>query len=246
MIVEDYKQIFEEATTRIADLASGDGNLPIPHISGWTMSDAVIHAGLVFSFVTKSVKQGSPIADGGVARWANDQSNHPQTSQLSDWFRAAAQEMAEVVWEHEPRDEVWTSSEFNKQALFWMRRMTHEATVHRWDIETATGDNTAIGGAIAVDGIDEFYDFFVAERFPTAFAGIGTVHLHAIDAPGEWMITRHENGIDVESAHGKGDVAARGPAGDLLLFVWNRVNHTTLETFGDTDLLDEHQLAFQI
>jgi len=110
VIVEDYKQIFEEATARIADLASGDGNLPIPHISGWTMSDAVIHAGLVFSFVTKSVKQGSPIADGGVARWANDQSNHPQTSQLSDWFRAAAQEMAEVVWEHEPRDEVWTSS----------------------------------------------------------------------------------------------------------------------------------------
>jgi hypothetical protein len=60
------------------------------------------------------------------------------------------------------------------------------------------------------------------------------------------MITRRKDGIDVESAHGKGDVAARGPAGDLLLFVWNRVHHTTLETFGDTDLLDDHQRLLQV
>ena len=246
MLAEEYKRAFEEATIRITDLASGDGDLPIPHVADWTLADAVIHTGLVFSFVSQSVSQGSPIGDGGVAPWANDRSNRPETKELADWFSTAAHEMIEVIWKLDPDEEVWTSSRDTNKARFWMRRMTQEAVVHRWDIEAATGSQTAIDSRIAVDGINEFYDFFVAERLPAAFAGTGTVHLHATDAPGEWMISRNENGVEVESAHGKGDVAARGLASDLLLFVWNRVDYTTLETFGDTDLLDEHQGAFRI
>ncbi len=243
---EEYRQAFEEATTRIGALASGNGDRPVPHIADWTLADAVTHVGLVFSFVAKSVSQGAPIGDGGVAPWANDPANRPHTTQLSDWFQTAAHEMIEVLWRYDSHDEVWTSSRNTSQAVFWMRRMTHEAIVHRWDIEAVTAEQTAINAAVAVDGINEFYDFFVSERLPTAFAGVGTVHLHATDADGEWMITRRKDGIDVESAHGKGDVAARGPAGDLLLFVWNRIHHTTLETFGDTDLLDDHQRLLQV
>ena len=60
------------------------------------------------------------------------------------------------------------------------------------------------------------------------------------------MITRFNEGIEVEKTHGKGDVAARGPASDLLLFVWNRKTHSELETFGDTKLLVEHQRHLQV
>ena len=124
--------------------------------------------------------------------------------------------------------------------------MTQEAAMHRWDIEAVHADRNPINAELAVDGIDEFYDFFVAERMPDAFAGNGTVHLHATDADGEWMITRRNEGIELEKAHGKGDVAARGPASDLLLFVWNRKTHEELETFGDTELLMEHQRLLRV
>ena len=124
--------------------------------------------------------------------------------------------------------------------------MTQEAAIHRWDIEAAHGDTQPINAELAVDGINEFYDFFIAERLPKAFSGDGSVHLHATDAEGEWMVTRKSDGITVEKTHGKGDVAARGSASDLLLFVWNRKLHTALETFGNTELLEEHQRLLQI
>ena len=72
------------------------------------------------------------------------------------------------------------------------------------------------------------------------------MHLHATDAEGEWMITRNATGVVVEKKHGKGDVAARGTASDLLLFVWNRQSYSTLETFGNTELLDDHQRLLQV
>ena len=124
--------------------------------------------------------------------------------------------------------------------------MTQEATMHRWDIEAGHVEVRPIDAQLAVDGIDEFYDFFVAERMPKEFAGTGTVHLHATDAEGEWMVTRREHGIEVDKTHGKGDVAARGTASDLLLFVWNRKTHEELETFGNTELLAEHQRLLQV
>ena len=75
-----------------------------------------------------------------------------------------------------------------------------------------------------------------------AFAGDGeTLHFHSTDAHGEWVITRTADGIDVEHAHAKGDVAARGPASDLLLMVWGRKLPEDLEVFGEMGLLTEWQ-----
>ncbi len=246
MTPDFYKTAFDEATTRITELANQDHQSVIPHIPDWTAGNVIIHVGLVFSFVNQSIRQGAPIAQHGVAGWANDPANHPDTSDLSHWFQSVADSLGDAIWSHHPDDQVWTSSHHLHTAKFWMRRMTQEAVMHRWDIEAAHGDSQPIDAEMAVDGINEFYDFFVAERLPKDFSGNGTVHLHAIDAEGEWMITRITDGITVEKTHGKGDVAARGPASDLLLFVWNRKPPTGLETFGNIELLEEHQRLLQI
>ena len=241
-----YRTSFSKSALRITELARNDRQIDIPHIPNWTVGDAVIHVGLVFDFVGQSILQGSPIGEQGVAPWANDPANQPETSDLDKWFETVAEDLAEAIWSHQANDKVWTSSKQTNTAQFWMRRMTQEAEMHRWDIEAAYGDSQPINPELAVDGIDEFYDFFVAERLPEAFAGDGSVHLHATDAEGEWMITRNDAGVVVEKKHGKGDVAARGPASDLLLFVWNRQSHSALETFGNTELLEDHQRFLQI
>lgn len=241
-----YRRFFRKSTGRIAELAGEDLQAGVPHIRSWNAADAIIHVGLVFSFVSQSIRQGGPIGQQGVAPWANDPANQPARSDLEKWFATEAETLDETIWSYQEDDEVWTSSKKIGRAKFWMRRMAQEAEMHRWDIEAAYGHSQPINPELAVDGVNEFYDFFVVERLPEAFSGEGSVHLHATDAEGEWMITRNETGVIVENKHGKGDVAARGPASDLLLFVWNRQSHSTLETFGNTELLDEHQRLLQI
>ena len=71
-------------------------------------------------------------------------------------------------------------------------------------------------------------------RLPVGDAiGEATIHFHCTDADGEWLITRVGDDVVVTREHAKGDVAARGSASDLALFLWGRVGADQLEVFGD-------------
>jgi predicted lipid carrier protein YhbT len=54
-------------------------------------------------------------------------------------------------------------------------------------------------------------------------------------------VRRAPDGLVVTQEHGKGDVAARGGASDLLLFLWGRAGLDALEVFGDKALLEDWQ-----
>jgi len=67
-----------------------------------------------------------------------------------------------------------------------------------------------------------------------------SLHLHATDVDGEWMIELHPDGFRWEHAHGKGTVAVRGRASDLMLLMYGRLSADDGERFtcfGDTELL---------
>jgi hypothetical protein len=57
---------------------------------------------------------------------------------------------------------------------------------------------------------------------------------------GEWTIVNDEDGVAWSHDHGKGDVALRGPANDLLLAIVRRRTAAELgiEVFGDTTVWD--------
>jgi len=117
--------------------------------------------------------------------------------------------------------------------------MAQETLVHRLDVELAAGGAGPVDVALAVDGIDELADTFLTHAERRGITGRGeTVHLHATDddlpAGGEWTFTFHEAGVDVARTHGKGDMAVRGPASELLLFAWNR-RPVAVECFGEPD-----------
>jgi hypothetical protein len=120
--------------------------------------------------------------------------------------------------------------------------------VHRWDTETAVGGGTgALDPAMAVDGIDELFEVFVSRRDVRALGSDGaTIHLHATDAEGEWLVRCTGDRPEVTREHAKGDVAARGRAEDLLLFLYNRVGADRLEVFGDAALLDRWSAAVHV
>jgi predicted lipid carrier protein YhbT len=64
-----------------------------------------------------------------------------------------------------------------------------------------------------------------------------TIHLHATDGDGEWLMRLAPGEVTVTREHAKGDVAGRGSASDLLLFLYGRVAPDALEVFGDAPLL---------
>ena len=80
----------------------------------------------------------------------------------------------------------------------------------------------------------------------------GSVHLHCTDTnspavdgsddrtavTGEWLVSRlDESGIAVTREHAKGDVAVRGRASDLLLWLWRR-DAGPVEILGGTAVAD--------
>lgn len=154
-------------------------------------------------------------------------------------FSAAADRLYEELLvvdpaEHRPN---WAG---DASASFWFRRMAQEAAIHRWDAQAAHTTADPIHATLAADGVDELADIFFPHAKRRGITGDGeTVHLHATDdeladGAGEWMFTFTAEGVDVERTHGKGDMAVRGTASDLLLFVWNR-RPIEVDTFGDTD-----------
>ena len=125
-------------------------------------------------------------------------------------------------------------------AGFWGRRMAHETLIHRWDAESAHGQPGPFDAELAADGIDEGLNVFVPfVRAGSQVKGSGeTFHIHRTDGEGEWLVTVEDSGVRVSREHAKGDVALRGRAEDLLLWLWHRTPPDNLEVFGDPALLD--------
>ena len=215
--------------------ATADLSVAVPSCQGWDLERLIAHCCQVWSLVKGSIEAGERLP-------VEHPSLEPNSTILSVWHAHAVSELHHLLSGLGPDGACWTFSPRWSTAAFWMRRMCQEATMHLWDARNALGHRTPIDPELAVIGIDEYLDHFIGDRRPTAFAGDGeTLHLHATDGPGEWVITRTSQGIEVERTHAKGDVAARGTASDLLLFVWGRIPPSELEVFGNEDLLVEWQ-----
>ena len=155
------------------------------------------------------------------------------------YFRDGARQLVDALAATDPATSVWTFSAADRTAGFWYRRRAQETAVHRYDAELAAGTPMPIDTELAVDGIDEFLFAFLP-RLAANLGDLGDakIHLHCTDAEGEWLVARAGDDVVVTREHAKGDVAARGTASDLLLFLWGRVPASALEVFGDAGVLD--------
>lgn len=228
--------------TRIAESAEGSLEAPVPSCPGNTVGSLLIHtAG--FCLVVSSGLRGEE----------NDWSSFG-----SDPLAAHRREHARLVDDlgaRDPEEPCWAWGS-DQRVRFWYRRSAHELSVHRWDVENAVGEQSPIDAHLAADGIDELLvefgphnDACATDGAAEMFGGSGEMlHLHATDLPevGEWLVVAHPDRFEVRREHAKGDVAAKGTASDLLLFLWGRVPPDRLEVFGDASLLDRWQERVKI
>ena len=113
--------------------------------------------------------------------------------------------------------------------------------MHRWD-----GAGGAIDADLAVDGVDELLELFAPRLPPERLAGAdGTIHLHATDVDGEWLVRLGPDGITLRARPRQGRRRrSAGAAEDLLLWTWNRAPvDERFEVFGDRALLEAWRTA---
>jgi uncharacterized protein (TIGR03083 family) len=215
-------------------LAAADLGLDadVPSCPGWRVERLVGHVGRVYRTMAGWVRSGSAPTD--VPR-------PPAGPAVRDWTAEALDSLVDAL-SADTRSGLVPTWAGDQPAVFWPRRMAVETALHRWDAEAAHGGAQPIDAALAVDAVDELFDVILPVRAPDdAMTGDGeTLHLHATDVDGEWLVTLTPGRPTVERTHAKGDVAVRGPASDLLLLLWNRgdqAGQERLQVFGDAGLL---------
>jgi uncharacterized protein (TIGR03083 family) len=224
---------------RLADVAETHLTRQVPSCPEWTVSDLLWHAGEVHRFWAQVVRTNAQEPRGlGIER--------PGDDALVAWFRDGVELSARALEDADPDTPLWTWTSTDDTAAWIRRRMAHETAVHRWDGEVASGQTTPVDRELALDGIDEFVDVFLPEGGSSRDLGQGTIHLHATDGEGEWLLALDGSDAQVSRGHAKGDVAVRGTASDLLLMLWRRVPPDQLEVFGDGAVLDRFLAAVAI
>jgi uncharacterized protein (TIGR03083 family) len=228
---------------RIATLAEAHLDAPVPTCPEWRLRDLVEHLGGVYGWLTEAgrVDRDAPPA-------ARIDLAPPAGTSHADWLRAAVDHAVATYSAIEPDATRWTWAHGPGDVAQWyFRRLAQETLVHRLDAELAAGEVTTVDPALAVDGVDEMFDMFMPASPREPIGGNGeTLHLHATDAEGEWLLTFHPDRVEATWGHAKGDAAIRGTARDLLLQVWGRDPIGEIEVFGDETVVATFRAAAKL
>ncbi len=252
-----YRSAFQRDVAALAAAAREGLDAPVPSCPGWSVATLVSHlTAQVYAAWTTRVRL-RPRADvihgyedldlpARYQDWFMADEKDPRAAppDLVDLFEQTAARLEEVLWAVAPDEPVHAWWATNKTAGSVQRRMAHETAIHRWDVQLAHGQPTPIEPEIAVDGVDEIFDVFLVAnraRGENPAPGSGeTYHFHRTDGPGEWLVRFAPDGPVVTREHAKGDVALRGPASDIDLFLWHRIPAGALEVCGDASLIPRY------
>ena len=237
----DYASAYLEETRAFGELIRGaDQSAPVPTCPGWTLEQLFRHVGRgdrwaaqivrdrMDSFLDfRSVEGGRP---------------PPDLDDAISWLNGGAQLLVDAVEATGAETPVWTFLG-PRPANWWIRRRLHENAVHRADAALAVGSGFSLNVEVAVDGIDEFLERIVIQAGKDGaelpLDGGDTLHLHATDpglaAAGEWTVAVENAVVTWSHEHGKGTVALRGNAAELLLAMTRRASlaDTGIGVFGD-------------
>ena len=219
----------------LAAVARDALDAPVPSCPGWTLEKLVAHLGGVYGWAVDVV------ADRPAEHSFRERPpvEAPSGPAVIDWFAGQTEGLVEALGAADPADEAWSWTA-DRTVGFWYRRQACETAVHRWDGEAAVRTPAAVDAELARDGIGELLELFVPlmRRISKAEPNGERYHVHCTDTDGEWLVQFDADATTVTAEHAKGDVALRGAASDLFLFLWHRVPADRIEVIGDTALAD--------
>ncbi len=240
----DFRAALLDQTRDFGELIrSADQSTPVPTCPGWTLKQLFRHVGRGNRWAAQIIadRRAQPLDPRDVR-----EGKPPDDPDAAiDWLNSGAQCVIDAVDRVGPETRVWTFLGA-RPCGWWIRRRLHEATVHRADAALALGVTFELPPALAADAISEWIELMTVQAKPQSplLERGRTLHLHATDdglgPTGEWTIVNDDDGVGWSHEHGKGDVALRGPANDLLLAIVRRrtAAEVGIEIFGDTAVWD--------
>lgn len=130
-----------------------------------------------------------------------------------------------------------------QSVMFWARRMTYETLLHRADAAQATGAEFVVEERLAVDAVEEWLEFSTVPEAYEPVPGepdlLGSGRALRFDAgtAGRWRLDLTGQRPVWRRGSGEATVTVRGPATDLLLFLYARPA-PGVDTGGEAELLD--------
>jgi uncharacterized protein (TIGR03083 family) len=218
----------------MADTADGaPPELAIPSRPTSTLADTLRHVGGVFRMVAARLRGGN-----GPVRW---ESVPPPGGALVEFLRGGLHDLVDELAAH-PADEVcdtwWT---LDRTYGFWRRRMAHEATMHRIDVQSAVGvEVLSVDDGVAVDGIDEALTLWFAHRL-SVIGVSGSAEFRVAVRSGDrvWLVSSHgDNKAAWRASPADADKAQATVSGDpmvVYLWLWGRSPFSAVRITGDTD-----------
>jgi uncharacterized protein (TIGR03083 family) len=204
----------------------------VVHCPGWSVARLTTHVGRVYASMTNQLRSGALEPGFG------EPAPLPDTdAQLGSWFDSCLEPLLAELAATDPARPLWSWSA-RHEAGFYHRRVAMETAVHRWDAQRAAGQPAPLAAELAADGVDEVLEVGMQHRRsgePPHYPA-GSLHLHRTDGPGEWLVVPVAGSLVVTHEHAKGDVAVRGSAAELLLYLWGR-DEGAVESFGDPALV---------
>jgi hypothetical protein len=151
---------------------------------------------------------------------------------LLDFYRIGLRDVMSVLAAHDPAEKCASWSQNDQTYGFWTRRLAHETTVHRVDVQgAAAAEISAVDPDVAADGADEI----LRQWFVWKLQALGirntqdaTVTVECDGMDGGWLV-KALRGAKTEAwwmpdlAHAKPDgrIYGRDPQA-LYLWLWGR------------------------
>lgn len=214
------ERIEAEAELMAGSAEGADPELEVPGCPGLTLGDTVRHVGSVYRMALAWVRSGvRPTA------W---QREPDEDQSVTDYLRAGMRAVVDQLTAHPPDTPCPTWWPEHETYGFWYRRLAHETTVHRVDVQSAAGlEPDEVPRDVAVDGVDEVLTLWFAHRLDVLGVS-GTRHARLkIRAGGhEWMArsTPHATSswrVDKPDELGDGTITADPYT--MYLWLWGRL-----------------------
>jgi uncharacterized protein (TIGR03083 family) len=219
-------------SSRFSRAARGPLDARVPSCPEWSLGDLVWHLGGVQWFWSEVVRRRATDREG------IEEHREMPDDRLPTWFDGVSEGLIGALVSSDPGTRVWSWAGGQQDVAWVARRQAHEAAVHRWDAQLATGEPEPIDAALAADGIDEFFEWMFGPEDVQGFDGSVGVHLAPTEGETTWVVSVRDGRIDLGGDAATADVTARAPASDLLLLLWRRVGPDDVKIEGDRSALE--------
>ncbi|WP_030902871.1 maleylpyruvate isomerase family mycothiol-dependent enzyme [Streptomyces sp. NRRL S-515] len=248
----DLLRLIDERSTafRAVVAAAPDLDAQVPTCPDWTLFDLVKHLGGGDRFWAAIVAAGpadGPPAEAVAARAALEVPREPEA--LPAWLAASTQLLLSALREVGPDADCWawwSGLQTPRTAGGVARHRVQESAVHTYDAQLAAGAPQPLPVGVALDGVEEF--LFTCVASPSAWPHKPTTFdFHATEGR-SWRLTVDGDGARSTripaptAAAGEGldaaGVSIHGTAGELVIYLYDRIPAESLRLEGDPGLLD--------